>query len=170
MISAEKSIERVLAAEPKNGEKYAFITNEQLLGVRPSNPLEEAGVDACAVTRRDEINGTLESEHGVALVPFDYRGTWRIVNVDQRGAHLVYIRLRRLQKLIGTQKNGVASMLQLTIEEYETNPHTTDEFCKVLKRAHRLANALALIADETIQNHLDKLEALMLPYKNPDEE
>lgn len=172
MITKDKSIERVLAAfkaRPK-GSEFGTISNRELIGVRPSGELEEAGCDLLAGNRRDEINETLEEEHGVGLVPHDYRGIFRVVPIDARGAHLLLIRLYRLQKLIAEQKNGSPSVLSITVESYNSNPFSSEEFRKVLARAAKTAKALELIAAETIQPNIDRLEKILLPFKSNDDE
>ena len=172
MINADKSVERVVTRSKakKAGDTHARITNEELLGVRPNGVLEEAGVDLMAGTRRNEIEYELENTHGLGLVPDNHDGVWKIVTIDEKGAHILLHRMRRLERLIHERANGSPSTLRSTVEEYQTNPHSSADFCKVLAKAERSMMALEIVASEVIHPHIERLERLLVPFKSGDDE
>jgi len=169
MISKEKSVERVTQAYATRtkGLDYGLITNEKLLGERPDGEIAEAGVDALASCRRSDIESVLEDDHGIGLVPHDYRGTFKVVPLEIRVAHLMLIRLRRIRKLIqADEASGRSSMLKGTVEKYLDNRHLSDEFVKkVLKPANKTTQLLEDIADRLLSPDIDRLEKLLLPYE-----
>lgn len=119
--SIDGSIDLILAKKAEAGQNDPRITNEEMLGIsKARDPIRKQGWDLEAKHRRDEINPILEDQYGIGLIPDDFRGTWRIVDVGRRARYLVAMRARRAIRL-------VSSTMEETLLNYSTHPHIRND-------------------------------------------
>jgi len=165
MNSITAAVNTVLKARPAKGRLYGRITNEELLGVKARSRLEQSGVDLKAKSMRDQVNPILESEHGLGLVPDDYAGTWKIVDVNERAAHVISKRMEKIGRLLVAQADGRDSVLSDTVLGYQTNPYINEEMEHLLMKCGRALAAIELVAEEALMPKLGRIKAIVDRHK-----
>ena len=160
MLTKQQTIDRIVKKSKTTDKGYDFstITNEEIIGVKKSRlkTLEKYGATSYANQRLVQIGDVLEFEYGIAVIPHDYDGRWKIVNIDERSSHVIY---KRLEKIANCVLNA-----KLAIDKYLENPHISEDHKKELKSIDRQVTAITLIAEEGIYPRLEKAQIKIRNY------
>ena len=160
MLTKQQTIDRIVKKSKTTDRGYDFstITNEEIIGVKKSRlkTLEKYGATVYANNRLVAIGDVLEFEYGISVIPHDYDGRWKIVNIDERSSHVIY---KRLEKIVNSLLNAKTAN-----DKYLENPHISEDHEKELKSMGRLLNAITLIAEEAIYPRIEKAQIKIRNY------
>jgi len=153
MRTLEKAIQIILDTKVDPVHLRKLITNERLVGKKPHTELEEYGVSAAAGELRAKVRDEMENKHGIGLVPWDYKGTWQIVDINEVAAERVYKRMEKLQNTVRNAENLVL--------EYQTHPMVSVDMEKTLKSVHRVIDFQMTFLEEALEPKLSRVQKLL---------
>lgn len=157
MRTVEKAVQVILDTKVDPVHLRRLITNERLVGKKPHTELESYGVDAAAGELRSKVRDTLENEHGIGLVPWDYKGTWQILDINEVAAERVYKRMEKLQNTVINAENLVL--------EYQTHPMIGPDLEKTLKSVHRVIDFQMTFLEEALEPKLSRVQKLLESHR-----